>query len=345
MNHNDIRHKLSDYLDGAIPAKEKAEIEEHLKACEKCSDALAELRKTIEQVRQVEEVEPPAWMTQKIMASVRAEAEKKSIFHRLFYPLAVKLPIQAVAVLFMAVTAFYIYESVHPAMKFAEAPMEQAPAPAPTRPEPSTAGSEKDKFGKVGDSLHRSKQAPQSPGYRSLDMKLEYEKPSPPVPAESPTAAVSQSAKNEPSREERPAVPKSGIPSMMAEQAANVAAQAETKRVAPSAPDRTNAMTDKEISTESNKLERTVTERYGNGKPRTVITHKINIDGKRKIMEEHFDEGGKRHQIQQEFYDSGQLKARVEYDHGKMVWYMEFEEDGTKKLEKSKKEWLWLKYD
>ena len=48
-------------------------------------------------------------MTQKIMAKVRAEAEeKKTIFQRLFYPLTVKLPIQAIAVLFLAVTGFYL---------------------------------------------------------------------------------------------------------------------------------------------------------------------------------------------------------------------------------------------
>ncbi len=140
MNHETIRHKLSEYLDNAVTGKEKTEIEDHLTSCSKCSDALAELQKTIQHVKQVEDVDPPAWMSQKIMARVREEAEqKKSIFQRLFYPLHVKLPIEAVAVAFLTVTAFYIYQSIQPGMKLAEAPMEgyaaKQEAPPPVAPE------------------------------------------------------------------------------------------------------------------------------------------------------------------------------------------------------------------
>ena len=70
MDHNDIRHKLSEYIDGSVTAEEKSYIEEHLKTCSACSDALHELQKTVEHIKTVEEVEPPAWMTQKIMANV-----------------------------------------------------------------------------------------------------------------------------------------------------------------------------------------------------------------------------------------------------------------------------------
>ncbi len=157
---------LSEYLDGAVTGKEKAEIEEHLTSCSKCNDALAELQKTIQHVKEIEEVDPPAWMTQKIMARVREEAEqKKSIFRRLFYPLHVKLPIEAVAVAFLTVTAFYVYQSIQPQMKMAEAPMEgyaaKPEAPSPVAPEkgahaPVIARNEQ------RDSLLRSEQATQS---------------------------------------------------------------------------------------------------------------------------------------------------------------------------------------
>jgi anti-sigma factor RsiW len=167
MKHDTIRHMLSEYLDGAVTGKEKAEIEEHLTSCTKCSDALAELQKTIQHVKEIEEVNPPAWMTQKIMARVREEAEqKKSIFRRLFYPLHVKLPIEAVAVAFLTVTAFYIYQTIQPQMKMAEAPMEgfaakqETPSPvAPEKETPSPVIARNEK----GDSSLRSEQAPQSP--------------------------------------------------------------------------------------------------------------------------------------------------------------------------------------
>src|SRR3990172_469459 len=125
MNHNDIRHKLSEYIDNALSADEREAVEAHLKSCHVCSDALAELQKTVEHIKTVEELEPPPWMTQKIMSKVRAEAEKRSLFQRLFYPLAIKLPIQAVVVVFLAVTAFSIYRNIQPAQTPSETPMQE----------------------------------------------------------------------------------------------------------------------------------------------------------------------------------------------------------------------------
>lgn len=244
MDHNEIRHKLSEYIDGAVTPQEQAAIDEHLKACTTCADALAELRKTIEQVKQIEEVEAPAWMTRKIMANVRAEAgEKKGLFQRLFYPLAVKLPIQAAAVLFLTVTVYYIYSSMHPADKYAEAPMdrlEKQTAPAETQ------DAAKGKVPVVA--AEREKKAAQGPGYKSLDMKYSYEKPETPVPAapgdefmakrEEPVApapakrAAPALEKDTTSREDRQAAPRAAAPSMMAEQAAPKAAAVQTPEAA-----------------------------------------------------------------------------------------------------------------
>ena len=65
-------------------------------------------------------------MTQKIMTKVRSDAEeKKSLFQRFFFPLSVKLPIQAVAVLFLTVTAFYIYRNIQPAPAPSEGPPQE----------------------------------------------------------------------------------------------------------------------------------------------------------------------------------------------------------------------------
>ncbi len=140
MNHNDIRHMLSEYIDGAITSEDRAAIEEHLTTCVKCREALKELRQTVAHIRSVEELDPPAWMTQKIMAKVRAEAEKKSWFQRFFFPLYIKLPLEAVGVLFIAVTAVFIYQNMQSAMKREyEKPAQpalqnQAAAPAPMVP-------------------------------------------------------------------------------------------------------------------------------------------------------------------------------------------------------------------
>jgi hypothetical protein len=198
MDHNDVRHKLSEYIDGSMTDQEKTAIEEHLRTCSACGDALTEFRKTIEHVKTIEEVEPPAWITHKIMAKVRAEAEeKKSLFQRFFYPLSVKLPIQAAAVLFLTITAFYIYRDIQPAPAPSEGPIQEHAA---KKEAPQAAAPVKEQTISPGPPA-RSQKVPQSPEYKSLDMKYEYEKPAPPVAlgkaAESAHAAAPAPAKPE----------------------------------------------------------------------------------------------------------------------------------------------------
>lgn len=233
MDHNAIRHMLSEYIDGAVTAEEKSEIEAHLKTCEQCKGAVSELRKTIEHIKQVEEVEPPAWMTQKIMAQVREEAEKKrSIFQKLFYPLAVKLPLEAVGVLFLAVTAFYVYQTMQPTEKYYQAPVEIQSKQEPA-PEITAKGSEN----KISDSSRQLMQAPQSPNYKALDMKPEYEKPAPPIladriaPAPAPSGPIEQPilAKKEAAVEKRSASPQAGASNMAEKQGAAVVPQIKLK--------------------------------------------------------------------------------------------------------------------
>jgi hypothetical protein len=62
------------------------------------------------------------------MSRVRAEEEKKrGIFQKLFYPLRIKVPIEALATVLIAVTAVYVFRAVEPEMKLAH-------LPAPTKP-------------------------------------------------------------------------------------------------------------------------------------------------------------------------------------------------------------------
>jgi anti-sigma factor RsiW len=146
MNHDDMQEKLSAYMDDAVSTQERSAMEDHLAGCAECRKALEELRKTVAQLKNLEQVEPPTWLTQKIMAQVRSKAEsRKSIWQKLFFPLHVKLPLEAVTALFCVVIGYYVYQSVEPTMKLAEAPVqnqrsmvvrqESAPAaPPPAQP-------------------------------------------------------------------------------------------------------------------------------------------------------------------------------------------------------------------
>ena len=131
MECKGIKEKLCAYLEGIVSPEEKRIIEEHLPSCPECRKNLADLRKTGELVKDLAEVEPPAWFTQKIMSRIRAEEEKKKgLWQKLFYPLHIKVPIQALATVFIAVIAVYVFRAVEPEMKLTPLP---SPTPPPTQ--------------------------------------------------------------------------------------------------------------------------------------------------------------------------------------------------------------------
>ncbi len=107
----DIENNLSLYLDDLLSNEDKAAVEEHLQSCPRCAKTLARLSKTKELTNSLNEVEPPPWFKQKIMARVREEAGKKSFIHKLFYPLQIKIPVQIFATVCIAVLAVYLYRA------------------------------------------------------------------------------------------------------------------------------------------------------------------------------------------------------------------------------------------
>ena len=133
----DIENDLPLYDEGVLSAARKQAVEEHLAECAACRKELAYLRKTSELMDHLTAVEEPPWFQQKIMARVREASGKKSMAQKWFHSLRMKIPVQMMATLVIAVLAVYIYRSgdeqvkqilpqaPKPAM---EMPKEQAPA-------------------------------------------------------------------------------------------------------------------------------------------------------------------------------------------------------------------------
>src|SRR4030042_1731198 len=125
MNCQDIQQKLSAYVEGILHPEEKILVDEHLTSCQKCNESLSDLRKTINYVHTLKDIEPPPWLTQKVMAKIKTEVHpKKGIIQKLFYPLHIKLPIEAVVTALLAVITIYIFKTMQPEMKLAQAPSE-----------------------------------------------------------------------------------------------------------------------------------------------------------------------------------------------------------------------------
>ncbi len=121
------KEQLSVYLDGIMTPEERRLVEEHLSTCGQCGLAFSELKDAREVLHNLEEVEPPPWFTQKIMNRVREEAEpKKGLLQRIFYPLKIKIPIEALATCLVVVLALFIYKNTGLDMKVVDKPEEVA---------------------------------------------------------------------------------------------------------------------------------------------------------------------------------------------------------------------------
>lgn len=126
MTCNEIENRLPAYLEDLLSPEERKSIAGHLTSCPRCSRAFADLKKTELLVHGLGEVEPPPFFEQRIMSRVREEAgQKQGILRRLFYPLHIKVPIQALATLLVAVLAFHVYQTGEPETK------QMAPLPIP----------------------------------------------------------------------------------------------------------------------------------------------------------------------------------------------------------------------
>jgi len=147
-------------IDGALPEAEKKRIEAHVETCATCRKALADLRMSDERVKSLEEVEPPPWLKTRVMAQVREEArQKEGILRKLFFPLHVKVPIQALATVLVAVVAWNVYRTGEPEFRqvapsstavqeapWTQAPPEPAPAAGIAKQDESPATREKKAF-------------------------------------------------------------------------------------------------------------------------------------------------------------------------------------------------------
>ncbi len=140
MTCKQTQRLLPGLVDDALVAGDAQAVQTHVETCEHCSGVLVRLRRERAILLGLPEVEPPPWFATKVMARVREEAgARQGWWRRLFHPWHVKVPIQALAVLVVAVVAVQVYRTTGPQREFAEqreAFPSKAPAPLPQPTQP-----------------------------------------------------------------------------------------------------------------------------------------------------------------------------------------------------------------
>jgi len=139
-SHDEIRNRLPAYCGGDLDAAEQRLVEVHLADCPACRAELADLQTVIGLVRSTPEVEPPPWMTARIMARVREQqAVRQNWLQRLFLPLRLKLPLEAIALLLVCVSGYYLTRTVETDLQQTrQQQLQESPAqPAPPAAAPA----------------------------------------------------------------------------------------------------------------------------------------------------------------------------------------------------------------
>jgi Putative zinc-finger len=133
MTCSETRDLLSAWLDQALDPHEREQVEAHLAGCPECRRELEGLRSTVTVLSRVEHPRAPVGFVDKVMGEVYPAPWYRKLGRLVFQPLSVKLPLEAGAMVVIAILGVYLLQST-PEMKDAARPDVPAVAPRPDSP-------------------------------------------------------------------------------------------------------------------------------------------------------------------------------------------------------------------
>jgi anti-sigma factor RsiW len=114
MNCDEIEEKLSEYIEGRLDPSNTKRVHDHVFSCPRCQADAQVLAHTRQAVADLPKVSPPPGFSQKVMARIKAEADRPSLWQRLFLPLRIKIPVHALTILLVGGLVFYLYQANKP---------------------------------------------------------------------------------------------------------------------------------------------------------------------------------------------------------------------------------------
>src|SRR5262249_7670900 len=111
MTCDETRGLLSALLDEALATGERAEVEAHLAGCPDCRRELHGLRATTGLLARVERARAPVGFVDRVMTQVRPVPWYRGLVRALFVPLSIKLPLEAGAMVMVALLSVYLLQT------------------------------------------------------------------------------------------------------------------------------------------------------------------------------------------------------------------------------------------
>ena len=106
-----IKELLSEYIDNVIDAKTKAVVEEHLKSCSGCSKELTSLKAYISDMGILKDIKAPDGFLKSVHERIDRRFEFEKIMRKIFVPIHIKVPIEALAVAASVMLIVIVYRS------------------------------------------------------------------------------------------------------------------------------------------------------------------------------------------------------------------------------------------
>jgi predicted integral membrane protein DUF2275/putative zinc finger protein len=114
MNCEEVSKHLTEYLDKTLDTAMTTRVATHVISCALCRAESNELADCIRQVASLPALDPPLGFANRVMAHVRDMEPKPSLWQRLILPLTSRVPMQATALVLVAIGAIAIYQKVQP---------------------------------------------------------------------------------------------------------------------------------------------------------------------------------------------------------------------------------------
>jgi len=133
MNCADNRLLHSALLDGELAPDERAQVEAHLATCAECTAELAALARTLSMIHALPAARAPQGFVDRVLEATRPLPWHRRLGRRLFQPLRVKLPLEAAAIMLVALGAVYVFQNT-PELQQAARQEPPVSAPVPVSP-------------------------------------------------------------------------------------------------------------------------------------------------------------------------------------------------------------------
>ena len=114
MNCEEVSKHLTEYLDKTLDTAMTTRVATHVISCALCRAESNELADCIRQVASLPVLDPPLGFANRVMAYVRDMEPKPSLWQRLILPLTSRVPMQATALVLVAIGAIAIYQKEQP---------------------------------------------------------------------------------------------------------------------------------------------------------------------------------------------------------------------------------------